>query len=46
MKKEIKTGLTSGANIEVLEGLANGDVVIIEGARSVQDGDAVEVVKK
>lgn len=46
VKKEIKTGLTSGANIEVLEGLANGDVVIIEGARSVQDGDAVEVVKK
>lgn len=46
VKKEIKTGLTSGANIEVLEGLANGDVVIIEGARSVQDGDAVEVVNK
>jgi RND family efflux transporter MFP subunit len=46
VKKAIKTGLTSGANIEVLEGLANGDVVIIEGARSVQDGDAVEVVKK
>lgn len=46
VKKEIKTGLTSGANIEVLEGLANGDVVIIEGARSVQDGDVVEVVKK
>ena len=46
VKKVVKAGLTSGANIEVLEGLANGDVVIIEGARSVQDGDAVEVVKK
>ena len=46
VKKAVKTGLTSGANIEVLEGLTTGDVVIIEGARSVQDGDAVEVVKK
>ena len=46
VKKVVKTGLTSGANIEVLEGLTNGDVVIIEGARSVQEGDAIEVVKK
>ena len=39
-------GLTSGANIEVKSGLKKGEVIIIDGARSVQNGDLVEILKK
>ena len=46
MKKIIVVGLTSGANIEVKSGLTKGEQIIIEGARSVQDGDIVEIIKK
>lgn len=46
VKKTIEVGLTSGANIEVKSGLNKGDIIIIEGARSVQNGDAVEIIKK
>jgi RND family efflux transporter MFP subunit len=46
VKKTIEVGLTSGANIEVKSGLNKGDMIIIEGARSVQNGDIVEIIKK
>jgi membrane fusion protein, multidrug efflux system len=46
LKKTIEVGLTSGANIEVKSGLNKGDIIIIEGARSVQNGDIVEIIKK
>lgn len=46
VKKIIKVGLTSGANIEVKSGLTKGETIIIEGARSVQQGDIVEIIKK
>ena len=46
IKKTIVTGLTSGANIEVKSGLNKGETIIIEGARSVQNGDIVEIIKK
>ena len=37
-KTIIKTGMTQGDIIEVLEGLENGQEIILEGARSVNDG--------
>lgn len=46
IKKTIVVGLTSGANIEVKFGLNKGEQIIIEGARSVQNGDIVEIIKK
>lgn len=46
IKKTIVVGLTSGANIEVKSGLNKGEQIIIEGARSVQNGDVVEIIKK
>ncbi len=41
----IKTGKKQGDVIEVLEGLKNGDQIILEGARSVKDGQTVKIIK-
>jgi RND family efflux transporter MFP subunit len=46
VKKTITIGLTSGSNVEVKSGLNKGETIIIEGARSVQNGDQVEIIKK
>jgi membrane fusion protein (multidrug efflux system) len=40
----IETGKTQGDYIEVLSGLKNGDEIIHEGARSVQDGQEVKIL--
>ncbi|MGY3791606.1 efflux RND transporter periplasmic adaptor subunit [uncultured Aquimarina sp.] len=40
----VKTGKTQGDYIEILEGIANGDDIISEGARSVKDGQKVEII--
>ena len=40
----IKTGKTQGDVIEVLEGIESGTEIIQEGARSVKDGQNVEVI--
>ncbi|KAA1246553.1 efflux RND transporter periplasmic adaptor subunit [Aquimarina sp. RZ0] len=40
----IKTGKTQGDFIEILEGIKNGDALISEGARSVKDGQKVEII--
>lgn len=40
----IKTGKTQGDQIEVLNGLEDGDEIIEEGARSVKDGQKVKVI--
>lgn len=40
----ITTGRTQGAYIEVLSGIEAGDLVISEGARSVKDGQKVELI--
>ena len=40
----IKTGKTQGDVIEVLEGLKDGDEIINEGARSVEDGQSVKII--
>ncbi len=39
----ITTGKTQGDVIEVLSGLQSGDIIIIEGARSVKDGQEVKI---
>ena len=40
----IKTGKTQGDIIEVLSGLVNGAEIVKEGARSVRDGQSVDVI--
>lgn len=42
----IKTGKTQGDNIEVLEGLQPGSEIIKEGARSVKEGQTVEIINQ
>lgn len=40
----IKTGKIQGDFVEIVEGLSNGDLIIEEGARSVQDGQKVKIL--
>ncbi len=40
----IKTGKTQGDLIEILDGIKSGDELISEGARSVRDGQKVEII--
>ena len=40
----IETGKAQDSIIEVLEGLKSGTEIILEGARSVKDGQTVEVI--
>jgi len=40
----IETGKTQGDYIEVLSGLQNGNEIIVEGARSVKDGQEVKIL--
>ncbi|WP_108803463.1 efflux RND transporter periplasmic adaptor subunit [Aquimarina sp. Aq107] len=40
----VKTGRTQGDYIEILDGITNGDDIISEGARSVKDGQKVEII--
>ena len=41
----VKTGKTQGDVIEILEGVASGDVLIEAGARSVKNGQEVKISK-
>ena len=43
-KRIIETGLTQGDYIEVTKGLQTGNEVILEGARSVNDGQKVKII--
>jgi multidrug efflux pump subunit AcrA (membrane-fusion protein) len=43
-KITIETGLTQGDVIEVLKGLESGTEIILEGARSVNDGQKVRII--
>jgi len=45
-KVTIETGMTQGDVIEVLSGLENGDEIILEGARSVNDGQKVRIINQ
>ncbi len=40
----VKTGKSQGDYIEIIEGINNGDAIISEGARSVKDGQKVEII--
>jgi membrane fusion protein, multidrug efflux system len=42
-RKIITTGVTQGNYIEVLSGLTKGEAIIVEGARSVKDGQKVKI---
>ena len=42
----VKTGKTQGDVIEILEGIKNDDQIIDEGARSVKDGQPIEIIKQ
>ncbi len=44
-KQIIKTGKTQGDIVEVLEGIKNGQQVIVEGARSVKDNQEIKILK-
>jgi len=44
MRQIIKTGQSQGNLIEILEGLKDGDQIIVEGARSVKDGQEVRIL--
>lgn len=43
-RSTIQTGLAQGGVVEVLDGLKADDMVIVEGARRVQDGQIVKIV--
>jgi RND family efflux transporter MFP subunit len=45
VENEVKTGYTSGAYVEIKSGLKEGDKVITEGAKAVEDGTEVKVIK-
>lgn len=40
----VKTGKTQGDFVEILNGIANGDTIVQEGARSVKDGQTVKIL--
>lgn len=43
-RKIIATGLTNGDDVEILNGIENGDMIIQEGARSVRGGQQVKIL--
>jgi membrane fusion protein (multidrug efflux system) len=44
-RKPVRIGETSGARVEVLEGLAAGDTVVVAGTDDLRDGGTVRVVR-
>ncbi len=45
IKKLVEIGLSDGKYSEIKSGLKSGDLIIIDGARTVNNGDAVEITK-
>ncbi|NBC26953.1 MAG: efflux RND transporter periplasmic adaptor subunit [Bacteroidetes bacterium] len=45
-KKQIRTGYTNGQNIEVIEGLTDGEMVVTIGQSSLQDSSKVSVINR
>lgn len=45
MEREIETGYTSGTYIEVKSGLKEGDIIITDGAKAIDNDTEVEVIK-
>lgn len=44
IKKEVKTGLVSGKEIEITQGINKNDEVIIKGQHWLKDGEAIQIV--
>jgi len=44
VRREVKTGLDTGIEVEIVEGLKQGDTVIVSGQHFVEDGGTVKVV--
>lgn len=44
-KRNVSTGEVEGALIEIVEGVNNGDYLITEGSKSLEDGDNVEITQ-
>ncbi len=42
-RKSVQTGLTSGNSIQVISGIAAGEVVVVRGATDIADGQAVRI---
>jgi len=45
-KKSIQTGYTNGSNVEVIEGLDEGEIVVTIGQASLQDSSRVSVIER
>jgi hypothetical protein len=45
-KKSIQTGYTNGTNVEVIEGLDDGEIVVTIGQTSLQDSSRVSVIDR
>ncbi len=43
---EVKTGISDGRRVEVVEGLAAGDTVVVQGQRNLREGDFVRIVEE
>ena len=46
VKKEIKTGFRQGLDVEIIEGLNVGDILITEGNRLVSDGSKIRITSR
>jgi multidrug efflux pump subunit AcrA (membrane-fusion protein) len=44
-EKKVTVGVRSGDQIEIVEGLAEGDTVVVEGNFALPDGTKVEIAK-
>lgn len=45
IKTIVTTGHTQGGDIEILSGIQDGDILVKEGARSIKDGQQVEIIR-
>jgi HlyD family secretion protein len=43
--RDVRTGLSSGTIFEIIEGLAEGDLVVVEGASRLAEGSLVKVIE-
>jgi RND family efflux transporter MFP subunit len=46
LKKEVRLGLQNTGDVEIVEGVSEGDAVIVEGNYGLEDGAAIEIVEE